>query len=303
MIEPLLSGDDLLADIRGNRHGSTGNTGNNNNDDNDDHGQADRDRFCLWWLGQSGFLVQWRTRHLLLDPYLSDSLTRKYADTDKPHVRMTRIPVAPEQLDFIDVVTSSHAHTDHLDGDTLRPLLQASPQAALVAPAAHVELACQRSGQPASRILPIDAGQSVETAGFHVHAVPAAHESLATDDRGRSLFLGFVVQFGPWTIYHSGDTMMYEELPALLRPWPIDVALLPINGRRPERRVAGNLWGDEAARLARSIGARLAVPCHYEMFEFNTESPELFRREAERIGQPAAVLRCGERLCSDTAFE
>src|SRR5687767_15674091 len=62
----------------------------------------------LWWLGQSGFLVQWQGRHLLLDPYLSDSLTQKYAATDKPHVRMTEIPIAPERLNFIDVVTSSH---------------------------------------------------------------------------------------------------------------------------------------------------------------------------------------------------
>ena len=43
----------------------------------------------LWWLGQSGFLVQFDGAHLLLDPYLSDSLTAKYASTDKPHVRMT----------------------------------------------------------------------------------------------------------------------------------------------------------------------------------------------------------------------
>ena len=35
----------------------------------------------LWWLGQSGFLVQWQGRHLLLDPYLSDALTKKYAIT------------------------------------------------------------------------------------------------------------------------------------------------------------------------------------------------------------------------------
>ena len=33
----------------------------------------------IWWLGQSGFLVQWQGRHLLFDPYLSDSLTVKYA--------------------------------------------------------------------------------------------------------------------------------------------------------------------------------------------------------------------------------
>ena len=37
----------------------------------------------LWWLGQSGFLVQWQGRHLLFDPYLSDSLTAKYAATDQ----------------------------------------------------------------------------------------------------------------------------------------------------------------------------------------------------------------------------
>ena len=37
----------------------------------------------LWWLGQSGFLIQYQGEHLLLDPYLSDSLTKKYAGTEK----------------------------------------------------------------------------------------------------------------------------------------------------------------------------------------------------------------------------
>ena len=34
---------------------------------------------------------------------------------------MTERVIAPERLDFIDVVTSSHNHTDHLDRDTLAP--------------------------------------------------------------------------------------------------------------------------------------------------------------------------------------
>src|SRR6185312_9666135 len=75
----------------------------------------DGSEFHLWWLGQSGFLIQWHDKHLLLDPYLSDSLTKKYALTDKAHVRMTERVVAPEKLHFVDVVTSSHNHTDHLD--------------------------------------------------------------------------------------------------------------------------------------------------------------------------------------------
>jgi L-ascorbate metabolism protein UlaG (beta-lactamase superfamily) len=45
---------------------------------------ADRhdDGFRVWWLVQSGFLLQWQDVHVVLDPYLSDSLTRKYSHTD-----------------------------------------------------------------------------------------------------------------------------------------------------------------------------------------------------------------------------
>jgi hypothetical protein len=86
-------------------------------------GPGEADCLHLWWLGQSGFLLQWQCHHLLLDPYLSDSLTQNYSQTDKPHVRMTEFPIDPVRLDFIDIATSSHNHTDHLDADTLRPLL------------------------------------------------------------------------------------------------------------------------------------------------------------------------------------
>ena len=45
----------------------------------------DTKNFHIWWLGQSGFLIKWGEKFILLDPYLSDSLTKKYSDTDKPH--------------------------------------------------------------------------------------------------------------------------------------------------------------------------------------------------------------------------
>ena len=44
-----------------------------------------KDHFHLWWLGQSGFLLLWNGKRVLLDPYLSDSLTKKYAATTEPH--------------------------------------------------------------------------------------------------------------------------------------------------------------------------------------------------------------------------
>ena len=264
MIRPLRAGEAFLADV----HAAGG-------------------PLDLWWLGQSGFLVHHDGRYLLLDPYLSDSLTRKYADTDKPHVRMTELVIDPGRLGFVDVVTASHAHTDHLDADTLRAL-----DAELVAPEAHRELARERAGrEPAG----IDDGGTVEIAGFSITAVPAAHEEIERDDEGRMLHLGYVVRCGPFALYHAGDTIPYEGMAERVGGG-IDVALLPINGRAPERRVAGNLNGEEAAALAHEIGARLAVPMHFEMFEFNTEPPDAFVAACERLGQPHRVLRAGERL-------
>ena len=279
MIEPALANDAFLADVAAAR---------------DDFGH-----FHLWWLGQSGFLLQWQGQHLLFDPYLSDSLTKKYAATDKPHVRMTERVVAPERLNFIDVVTSSHNHTDHLDPETLGPLLRANPKMDLVIPEANREVVIDQLKIVAELPRGLDAGQFTTVAGFNIHAVPAAHEELDRDQNGRYRFLGYVVQFGGRFVYHSGDTVLYKGMIEWLRRWPIDVALLPINGRAPERRVAGNLWGREAAQLTKDIGARLVIPCHYEMFEFNTATPDEFVAACRRINQPHRVLRAGERWSSE----
>jgi L-ascorbate metabolism protein UlaG (beta-lactamase superfamily) len=275
MIKPALQNGTFLADVQDAR--------------------MDTAHFHLWWLGQSGFLIHWQRRHLLLDPYLSDSLTKKYATTDKPHVRMTERVVAPEMLDFIDVVTSSHAHTDHLDPETLKPLFKANPKLELVLPAANRESAADRLGVVPDILVGLQQGESASLAGFKITAVPAAHETVEKDALNRCKYLGYLIEFGPWTIYHSGDTVRYAGMTENLRSRLIDLALLPINGRAPERRVAGNLTGSEAAHLAKEIGARAVIPCHYEMFEFNTASPEEFVRTAKALGQTYFLLRCGER--------
>jgi len=284
MIKPQRQHDELLDDIRSTDPG---------------------DGFALWWLGQSGFLLKHRDRHMLFDPYLSDSLTRKYAETDKPHVRMTELVIDPARLDFIDIATSTHNHTDHLDGETLTALMTANPDMKLIIPEANRAFVADRLACDTDWPLGLTDGASVEAAGFTIHAVPAAHEGLDTDDAGRHVYLGYVVEFGDGdarhAVYHSGDTIRYDGMAEKLARFDIDVAILPINGALPERRVSGNLWGDEAAQLAHDIGARCVVPCHYEMFEFNTESPDKFVAACEKLGQRFAVLNNGGRLVVDDA--
>lgn len=275
MIRPVQSHDALLADIHAsNRY--------------DDH-------FRLWWLGQSGYLLQWQSVHILLDPYLSDSLTRKYRQTDKPHVRMTELVIEPSRLSFVNIATSSHNHTDHLDAETLCPILKDNPSLKLVIPEANREFVAERLKIESSRPIGLDDGTSVEIAGVKFNAVASAHELLDCDESDRAKYLGYVLQFGNWSLYHSGDTVRYAGMAEKLRPFEVNVALLPINGRAPQRGVPGNLFGAEAAQLAKDIAAGLVIPCHYEMFEFNTASPKEFVRECARLGQRFQVLRCGEK--------
>jgi L-ascorbate metabolism protein UlaG (beta-lactamase superfamily) len=256
VIEPLLADEALLEDVEAAR-GEPG--------------------VHLWWLGQSGYLVQHEGRHLLLDPYLSDSLTRKYADTDTPHVRMTRRVIAPDALPPIDVVTSTHNHTDHLDAETLGPVLERG--AALVCPAANAAFAEERVGRAPAFALGF--GERVSIAGFELEAVPAAHPEPGPG------YAGYLVRVGGRTLYHSGDTMVFDGQAERARG--ADVALLPING------ALGNMDAAAAAGLAHAMGAGVAIPCHYELFEFNTADPADFVRECDRLGQPCHVLRAGER--------
>ncbi len=284
MIQPAQSHATLLADIRA-------------------RAKDRRDRgFRLWWLGQSGFLLQWQGIHVLLDPYLSDSLTRKYSQTDKPHVRMTERVIDPARLSFVDVATSSHNHTDHLDAETLGPILSRNPALKLLIPEANRAFVADRLKiDPAMPIGLDDEGTIellIEVSRIRISGVASAHETVERDEQGRVKALGYVLQFGDWSLYHSGDTLRYDGMAEKLCPFAVDVALLPINGRAPERRVTGNLSGPEAAQLARDIGAKLAIPCHFEMFEFNTAPPDAFVDTCRRLGQPFRILRCGERFDS-----
>lgn len=254
------------------------------------------DAVAVWWLGQSGFLVKHGGKQLLIDPYLSDSLTLKYANTEKPHVRMSERVVDPALLKNISLVTSSHNHTDHLDADTLLPLISQNPAMKMLIPEANREFVVNRLQCPSEFPLGLNDGEEMEIDGIRVWGLPAAHNEIDRNNEGQCLYMGFVFRIGGKNIYHSGDTLWYDGMETLLKPFQLDLALLPINGNDPARKVAGNLDAREAAQLAHAIGAKMTVPCHYDMFAFNTADPADFIKEAEQLGIHYTVMRGGEKI-------
>jgi L-ascorbate metabolism protein UlaG (beta-lactamase superfamily) len=172
--------------------------------------------------------------------------------------------------------------------------LKVNPQARLLIARANVEFVLQRLGPVGPRLTPVDGGETARAGDLQIAGIPAAHNTVERDERGRFRFLGYVATIGTLKVYHSGDTMFHDGLIPALKPLAVDIALLPINGNKPERKVAGNLNGIEAARLAKAIGVRLVIPHHFDMFAFNTEPPDEFESECRRLGQAFRTLKNGE---------
>jgi L-ascorbate metabolism protein UlaG (beta-lactamase superfamily) len=153
-----------------------------------------------------------------------------------------------------------------------------------------------RTGRDADFPIGLWDGHSVTVGHFTFHGIPAAHNKREYDDAGRDKFMGYVISFGRWHLYHSGDTLLYAGMVERLFPFKIDLALLPINGNDPARGVAGNLSIAEAISLSQQISARWLLPCHYDLFTFNTANVNQFSTAASAAKIRYCVLDHGGKL-------
>lgn len=252
----------------------------------------------LWWLGQSGYLIQYKDKRILLDPYLSDSLTVKYQHTEKPHVRISERVIDPSLLPKIDIITSSHNHTDHLDAETINPILNNSPYCKLIIPEANRKFVADRLKINADFPIGLNAGESFTEDDISFYAIPAAHNELDVNEDGKYPYLGYIIQLGSFAIYHSGDTLNYKGIEEWISPFKPAIALLPINGNDPERKVAGNLNAEEAVALGKKCHIPIVIPCHYDLFAFNTADVNQFISIAKRSSQGYCVLELGGKFSS-----
>jgi L-ascorbate metabolism protein UlaG (beta-lactamase superfamily) len=251
----------------------------------------------MLWLGQAGFVIETGGLRLLIDPYLSDSLLRLFPPgSTYPHHRMMPPPVLPSELAGIDLVLSTHFHGDHLDEDTLRPLLAANPRLRLLGPEATRTISLDTAGIAADRYIGIDAGEAFSpAAGIVITATRAAHETLERDAEGKHVFLGFAISGPDGVIWHSGDCIPFDGLVDEVKALKPDIALMPVNGRRADlaaNNIVGNFHAAEAVDVARKIGCRSLVMHHYGMFAFNTVPAE----DLDRLEAPAGLRLRRARL-------
>jgi len=280
MIHPKQTNESLQADIRNTLLS---------------HGEI-----AVWWLGQSGYAFKTTHATWFIDLYLSDHLTQKYAHTPQPHIRMTQAPLHATHLsDEARLVFATHKHSDHLDPATIPHILHANSQSRLVLPQACLTYAIEQLRLPPEQLIPTRGDETLTIHGLTVHVIPSAHPHLGYSEAEGYTFVGYLFEIDGITLYHSGDTVLYEGLADRLRPYAVDLAFLPINGTTPHLQalnVPPNMNMNEAIQLATAVDVACLVPCHYDMFTFNTVAIAEFISLVAQTPQNYRVLQCGEKI-------
>lgn len=250
-------------------------------------------QLALWSLGQAGFILKGGSTVICIDPYLSDSIARQGGPA-----RRFPPPLTPEALTNVQWVLTTHEHQDHTDAETLLPLLDASPEAILVASPQSRKIALE-AGIADSRIRMPCIGQRVEAGDFFYTAIPAAHYQYEVDEQQHARWMGYLIEWNGVTLYHSGDTLVVPELLTALEGVALDLALLPINGRdyfREEQEIIGNLWPGEAVQLAQRLAPRVLIGMHNDLFAENRVHAGFLFDEIDRQTpfQRCHLLQAGE---------
>jgi len=175
--------------------------------------------------------------------------------------RIVPPPVQPKDLK-VDMVLCTHNHIDHLDEETLMytdysSFIYSGPDTCVSK--------FKTLNIPAERIIALNRGGSINLGDAVIHGVFAAH----TEDS-----IGVVIEYKGLITYLTGDSLLDKKLLDIKRFKP-DILICCINGK------LGNMNCSEAAWLARELEVRTAVPCHYGMFNENTEDPQNFRKSLE----------------------
>lgn len=251
------------------------------------------DRPAVTWLGHSSAIIYIGGRCILTDPVLEPG-----PSTVSPlPQRLVDIPLRVDDLPAIDAVVLSHGDYDHLHLPTMNALARRFPNLEVLVPPGVAGFVMQAGSV---RIIRPRLGAPTQFQGLTITAEPAHHETrrnltaLKTGDA-----FSWVITDGRKTVLFIGDTgygPAFRQIGS--SHGPVDLLLVPIGAYEPRELVADmHVNPEEAVRIAREVGARLAIGIHWGTFKLSPERPSdtvrRFRQAGREMGVKARVLPIG----------
>lgn len=251
------------------------------------------DRPAVTWLGHSSAIIYIGGRCLLTDPVLEP----KPSTISPLPQRLVDMPIRVDDLPEIDAVVLSHGDYDHLHLPTMTALARRFPKLEVLVPPGVAGFV-QQAGSV--RIIRPRLGAPMQFQGLTITAERAHHETRRnlTALKSGDAF-SWVITDGRKKILFIGDTGYGPAFRQIGRSHgPVDLVLVPIGAYEPRELVADmHVNPEEAVRIAREVGARLAIGIHWGTFKLSPERPSdtvhRFRHAGREMGVKARVLPIG----------
>jgi L-ascorbate metabolism protein UlaG (beta-lactamase superfamily) len=244
------------------------------------------------WFGHAAFSITTpKGRILLIDPWLKNP--------SNPEAKEGKDPLA--SIPKIDYILLTHGHRDHL-GDAVEiarktgAILVTNPELAgnLVK---LVDFPAQQASTDA--IMGIGGEIQIADGEVTVAMTPAVHSSSVFNPKagateperaygGNPAGFVLIIKDGP-TIYHSGDTAYFKDMETLGEEYTVDLALLNIGGH----------FGMEprmAAKAAKAVRAKLAVPQHYATSPGMAQNADAFAAALKKLQVAFHEMKPGETI-------
>lgn len=196
-------------------------------------------------LGQAGLLFEKNGVHIMIDPYLSNSIEKVNSKSRR------NIPIDERFFDIQpDVMIFTHSHLDHYDPETVCRFVNETTNVTVLAPSS-VWGEVRKYGGSNNYVL-FNPYTEWSVHGMTFISVRAEHSDPSA--------IGVIICDGDKKCYITGDTLYNSQILNEL-PKDIDYIFLPVNGK------GNNMNMTDAARFVSHIGAKTAIPIHIGMFD------------------------------------
>lgn len=230
-------------------------------------GEATDAAGSILFIGTATVLIRYGGFTILTDPNFLHKGEHAHLGYGLSSERLTEPALAFDELPPIDFVLLSHYHGDHFDSRVEEQLDKATPiistrdaREALrdkgfsaVTALGKWETLTLTKGDARLRITSMPAR----------HGPPVVHHALP-ETMGSMLEFPEAAGRAPYTLYITGDTLVFDEIAQIAQRHPrIDLALLHLGGTR----VAGILVTMDARQgieMLRIVQPDLAIPIHYD---------------------------------------